>query len=375
MLKRALVLFLFGLLTGCKMERATPRADPIAGAGTPASPLNALAPSAPDAKENQSYADYADLAGDTLQLVSIGGHGLPDAAAVPPPCDSTRTFVPREILMAADSSYWALTDSQPSCRDTVFVASVGEQYRGGYRIFGDTLFLNVKDPFSGARQFVGLLFPDSVVEVAVPSDEILRFSHRKGARGDPAAVGHITIDTLFLARDLDRSGKTDYVARESRPGRSQSTKDHRVAIYLDAKPGSRAPNWANGWDEMEIGDDQGLQAAYSIAPGVSLVDVWWNYADADGDELLVVERGGVRSELTHAVDYGQGIFSITQPAGQTVVEASLGNQNLKVGGALVSAGADMQCPAGQMSAVRLTYDPKSGHFTAGPAHCAQLPLE
>jgi hypothetical protein len=176
-------------------------------------------------------------------------------------------------------------------------------------------------------------------------------------------------------RDLDGSGKTDYIVRESRPGRNQSAKDYRLAIYLDAKPGSRAPNWANNWDEMEIGAQQGLQRAYSIAPGASLVDLWWNFADADGDELLVVERGKVRSELTHVVDYGEGVFSITQPEGQTVVEATLGNRNLKVDGALVTGGADMKCPGAQMSAVRLTYDSKSGHFTAGPRHCVQLPRD
>jgi hypothetical protein len=376
MLKNAPALLLFGLLTGCKMESAASRADSVvAHASSPAtSPtLSARYAGAADAKENQE--SYAELAGDTLQLVSIGGHELPDAAIVPPPCDSTRALVPRRILMAADSSYWALTDSRPTCRDTMFVTSVTEQYRGGYRIFGDTLLLNLRDPFSGARQFVGMIFPDSVVQTAVTSDETLRFSRQRGAYGDPAAVGPVTTDTLFLVRDLDGSGKTDYIVRESRPGRNQSAKDYRLAIYLDAKPGSRAPNWANNWDEMEIGAQQGLQRAYSIAPGASLVDLWWNFADADGDELLVVERGKVRSELTHVVDYGEGVFSITQPEGQTVVEATLGNRNLKVDGALVTGGADMKCPGAQMSAVRLTYDSKSGHFTAGPRHCVQLPRD
>jgi hypothetical protein len=239
--------------------------------------------------------------------------------------------------------------------------------RGGYRIFGDTIGMGVADPGGDMVEFQGRLFPDSVVQIEVGSGKAWRYSRRRGVPGDANAMGSVKIDTVFLARDIDGSGKPDYVIRESRLGPHSPMREYRVAIYLDTGPESRRPNWAMDWD-WESGYSQALDKSLSVAAGVWLLEVGFGGADYDGAEVLVVERGGIRKEISLGVDYGNGYMDITQEAGKVVVEATL--DNLELRGTPVTS--DIKCKATEWRAMRLVFDPKPGHFTPERALCARM---
>jgi hypothetical protein len=185
------------------------------------------------------------------------------------------------------SSYWAIEGAHLPCRDTVNPSSDTSQYGRGYRVFGDSLFLHSADMFLDST-FIGLIFPDSVVELGVASANARRYLRRHGASSDPALLGR------------------------------------------------------------------------------RLLDFSWDYADAGGDDVLIVERGKVRPEISHTTDYGHGIFTITQKAGKTEIESTL--SNLKLGGAEVTY--DAKCPDAEMGAMKLVFDKKSGHFARGKPYCA-----
>lgn len=176
----------------------------------------------------------------------------------------------------------------------------------------------------------------------------------------------VRTDSVFLARDIDGSGKTDYVVRESKAGLTPSMRAYRVAVYLDAEPGTRKPSWSMAWDD-EFGIDQTLGRSLTIAPGVSLLAVQWGGADADGDVLLLVQRGRVQQEITHGVDYGDGYFDITQEGGKVVVDLAPGHLELR--GKPVTAG--ITCKETEWSAMELVFDTRVGHFTPGQARCVK----
>jgi hypothetical protein len=347
----ALAWALIGVLASCKAESASKHTDSATASA-----------SADSFASRRAQASYADLAGDTLRLITTRGAPLPQIGQRLP-CRPGAVSLPAMIVMAADSSYWAVAGEQLPCRDTVNPSSDSSQYRGGYRVFGDSLFLHPADMFLDST-FIGRIFPDSVVELGVASANARRYLRRHGVSSDPALLGHPSTDTLFLLRDIDGSGKPDYVVRESRVGRDISMKDYRLAVYLDSEPGSRTPDWASSWD-AEIGSEPGMNEALTIAPGVSLVHLSWDYADAGGDDVLIVEHGKVRPEMSHTIDYGHGIFTITQPAGKTVIEATL--SNLKLAGVEVTD--DANCQGAEMGAMKLVFDVKSGHFTRGKPYC------
>ena len=59
----------------------------------------------------------------------------------------------------------------------------------------------------------------------------------------------VQTDSVFLARDLDGNGVTDFVISESRPyQRSRTMTARRVVVYLDSIRASRRPQWSSGWD-------------------------------------------------------------------------------------------------------------------------------
>lgn len=341
------------LIAGCKGDRAATRADSVG------LPVEAAGPTAP---QNS----YAALAGDTLQLVSIGGTALQQSSGAPAPCDVAHTPLRQQIVIAADSTYWETTIARPGCRDSVSSSSDTVESRGGFRIFGDTLLLNPAS-IDDDTPFAGLLYTDSVVQVDAPAAEISRYSRHSGASGDPAQMGRIRTDTLFLSADIDGSGKSDYVVREWRMGSISRMKDYRLAVYLDKDPGSGPPNWANNWDALEVGADQSVDTSLSVAPGVTLLAMGWSGGDYSATEVLIAERGKVRPEISHGIDYGNGYFRITREAGTVVVEASLDNLELR-GTPVTSA---IKCTEPNMAAIRLVYDLKAGHFAPERSRCVR----
>jgi hypothetical protein len=180
-------------------------------------------------------------------------------------------------------------------------------------------------------------------------------------------MGRVRTDTLFLAGDIDGSGKPDYVVRESRMGSASTMKDYRLAIYLDKSPGSGPPDWANAWDALDIGAEQSVDKSLSITPGVTLLAAGWSGGDYSATEILIAERGKVRSEISYGIDYGHGYFAITREAGTAVVEANL--DHLELRGTPVTS--DIKCKEPEMAAIRLVYDLKAGHFVPERSRCVK----
>jgi hypothetical protein len=175
-------------------------------------------------------------------------------------------------------------------------------------------------------------------------------------------------DSVFLSRDIDGSGKRDYVVKESKPGSVSSMRAYRLAVYLDKDPRTRKPAWSMAWDD-EFGGDQTLGRVLSLAPGATLLDVQWAGGDYDGTVLLIAERGRIRQEITHGVDYGHGFFDIKQDGRNVVVDATLANLELR--GKPVKPG--IKCLEPEVRAVQLRYDAKTRGFIAGRIRCAKIP--
>jgi hypothetical protein len=343
------------ICVGCKAEGRAPAPD---------STTSAVATDALSAAPTPN--SYESLAGDTLDLVSVGGKALPQPGGAGLACDSAHTPVRQQLVLSADTTYWALTVARPGCRDTVITESDTLRTRGWYAISGDTIFIRFAGP-KVDTELSGLIFPDSIVQVGTTSDRIWRFSRRQGAAVNPAEAGDRRTDSTFLARDIDGSGKTDYVVRESRPeATSMLSNEYRVAVYLDSEPQSRPPNWSNDWD-MEVGRQQGLSKSFAISSAASLLDVEWSGGDFDGDNILIAERGKIRREIYHGIDYGHGYLFARQENGKSVVEASL--DNLELLGKPVTS--EIKCPATQIPAMRLVFDPKAGHFVTDRALCSK----
>src|SRR5687768_433008 len=73
----------------------------------------------------------------------------------------------------------------------------------------------------------------------------------------------VTVDTTFLASDLNSNGTRDHVVREKRPFYEDMV-ETRVAVYLDAVPdGKLAPSWATSWAEP-MGDPPAVDTAIAI---------------------------------------------------------------------------------------------------------------
>ena len=339
------------LVTGCKTDARTPPGD---------SAIVTASSSSPPASHTGN--DYSILAGDTLQLVSVGGRSLAPPVGVALACDSAHTPLRQQLVLSSDSTYWGVTVARPGCRDTVERESDTVAHRGAYAISGDTIFIYSADP-TNHSELAGLVFSDSVVQTGTTPNQVWRYSRRQGAAGDPAEMGPIRTDSVLLANDIDGSGKTDYVVREARGATNlMAAKEYRLAIYLDTKPRSRPPDWKNDWD-MEAGKDQGLSKFLSLAPGVSFLEVQWSGGDFDGDDVLIAEKGKVLLEIYHGIDYGNGYFLARQEGGKTLVEASLDNLDL-LGKPVTSA---IKCPAFQVAGMRLVFDPNAGHFVRDAA--------
>src|SRR3954462_600037 len=118
-------LSLLVLVASCKADKPSARTD--------------TAPVLPDKTELADYASaMQSVAGDTLTLVSVGGHAL-QQQSTSLACDSARTPIFQQLIVAADSTLWAHTVYLSACTDSLKSASDTVESRGGYRIFGDTL--------------------------------------------------------------------------------------------------------------------------------------------------------------------------------------------------------------------------------------------
>src|SRR4051794_17709109 len=212
-------LSLLVLVASCKADKPSARTD--------------TARVLPDKTELAEYASaMKSLAGDTLTLVSVGAHALqPQSTSLA--CDSARTPVFQQLIVASDSSLWAHTVYPSTCPDSLKSSSDTVESRGGYRIFGDTLAMTVPGPAQYDRpEFRAIIFADSVVQTGTGSDNAWRYSRRRGQPGDPTTMGAAKIDTVYLARDIDGSGKPDYIVRETRLGPDLMPRENRIAIYI-----------------------------------------------------------------------------------------------------------------------------------------------
>jgi hypothetical protein len=230
--------------------------------------------------------------------------------------------------------------------------------------------MSVAAPDGDQTDFHAVIFPDSVVQIETGSDKAWRYLRRRGVPADPATMGSVKTDTVYLTHDIDGSGKADYVVRESRLGPNSAMKDYRVAIYIDSDPGSRHPAWAMDWD-WESGYNQALGTSMEIGPDQWLLDVASGGGDYDADEVLIVQHGAIRKVISHGVDYRNGYINITKLAGRVVVEATL--DHLEVAGSPITS--DIKCPQTEWRAIRLIFDPTKSRFTPERAFCAKLPRD
>ena len=184
----------------------------------------------------------------------------------------------------------------------------------------------------------------------------------------PAAAQKPTVrtDTVFLARDIDGSGKTDYVVKESKPGPGASRRAFRIAVYLDRNPRTRKPDWSMAWDD-EFGFDQTVDNVLPLAPGATLLDVQWSGADYEGRTLLIAEQGRIRQEISHGIDYGHGFMDIRNDGGSVVVDATLANLELR--GKPVTS--EVLCTEPEMGAMLLVFEPQERGFRIGPVRCVK----
>jgi hypothetical protein len=347
-------LSLLVLLASCKADRPSARSD--------------TARAVPDKAEVAEYATaMKSVAGDTLTLVSVGGHAL-QQQSTSLACDSARTPIFQQLIVAADSTLWAHTVYPSACADSLKSASDTVESRGGYRIFGDTLAMTVPGPARyDLPEFHGIIFPDSVVQIETGSEKAWHYSRRRGEPADPTTMGSAKIDTVYLARDIDGSGKSDYVVRETRLGPDLQSRENRIAIYIDRDATSRRPTWAKEWDS-DGEENQALVQSLQLSPASWLLDIGYDGGDYSGDDVLIVERGTIRKVIYHGIDYGNGYLKITQEGGRVVVEASL--DNLELDGSPVESA--IKCTNSEWRAIRLIFDPAKNHFTPERAFCTKI---
>ena len=140
-----------------------------------------------------------------------------------------------------------------------------------------------------------------------------------------ADTSRISVDTGFVARDLDGDGAADHVVREKRlihmqendPGDTIRVYGFRMSVYLGAAPdGRRAPHWASSWTE-DLGGPSRVDTTIAV-PGGTLASV--SIYDADVAIVIVLHiRGGlVTPAIVKEIDSGEGTLQYRQ-SGDTVV--------------------------------------------------------
>ena len=179
----------------------------------------------------------------------------------------------------------------------------------------------------------------------------------------------VRTDTVFLARDLDGNGTTDFVVRESRLFDPRlAMRAFRLAVYLDSIPGHRAATWATKWDE-EFGGETLLSEAIPLGTEASALVVEGGGGDYVSETLLLVRNREVRSLVTHGEDYGNGYFEASASGANLVIDASI--DHLEVPGVRVTAPTCRN----EWAALRVTYDVRAQRFTAERPRCVKIRTE
>lgn len=203
--------------------------------------------------------------------------------------------------------------------------------------------------------------PELLRVLAPLAGALLTCADAARAQSTPAAA---RVDSVFLARDLDGDGKTDYVVAESKPGSDADDRPARVAIYLGVRPGTAAPAWATSWDE-ELGADIVLAKTVPLDSGATFVELRGADGDYEATWLVLVQRGAAREQFAHGVDYGEGFFDVLRDGSDVVVEAT--QPHLEA--AHRAVGRAIACPSSQWPVVRLVYDRARARFVAGATRC------
>ena len=173
---------------------------------------------------------------------------------------------------------------------------------------------------------------------------------------------HIRTDSVLLARDIDRSGATDYVVSETRTGVSLLP-ERRIAIYLDMAPETRKPRWATPWsDEADIA----LSESHALSTNAWLITIDGEAGDAGWTLLLVVTRGHVREDMSFDSGYGEGFLDLREERGRHVAEASL--EHVKLRGKRVTTQRDCKSP--MIAAMRFVFDTGQQQYVQEGPYCA-----
>jgi hypothetical protein len=222
------------------------------------------------------------------------------------------------------------------------------------------------------RNFVGMRFRVGLVYFLLSSacsrDDTRRVV--KAPTDTPAAqlAGNgtvIRVDSVFVRRDLDGDGRPDYVVRERRGSDGSTLKQaYRMAVYLDARPETRAPAWTTDWED-EDGDALGLEQDYRLSVDATLLFVMWNEANHTPEWLVTVRRGRVRDVISHDEDHGEGYLQVKPDGEHVVVDAT--QMHLLLNGTPV--GRELVCKEGEWPAVRLAYDAASSQFVPEEPRC------
>jgi hypothetical protein len=157
------------LLLNCKAER-------------PAPPSAATQRSDPSSTQRLDHRNAGSLAGDTLELISIGDRQVPEWHGVPLPCDSAHTPLVSRMIFTDDSTYREYTVARPGCRDERYSSSDTTESASIYRVHGDTLMIFSGDGDEIDQSYNGRLFPDSVVQLFIEAERVQRYARRR-ARG------------------------------------------------------------------------------------------------------------------------------------------------------------------------------------------------
>jgi hypothetical protein len=177
---------------------------------------------------------------------------------------------------------------------------------------------------------------------------------------------------VLLARDLDGSGSTDRVLRESRREAKGSLgydswddetrpATHRIAMYLGESPPGSAAAWATEWnDDMEVRIDRTV----ALPGGGSLLVLVLSFGDEDETVVVLASGGVAREALSHQIDHGEGSFALRDSAGLTLVDAT-GDVHLPDG--RVEPG--IRCSDGVWPGSTLVFDQATRRFVRRGGTC------
>ena len=175
------------------------------------------------------------------------------------------------------------------------------------------------------------------------------------------------VDTVFVARDLDGDGNTDYIVRESRASRS-GLRPRRLAIYLGVEPAKARAAWATEWDD-EFGGEVEVAELVPLGTSSTLVAVSEPEADYEGTQVVLIRARRAKLLLSHGIDYGEGYFQLRLEGGRAVVDAT--QEHLVLGGKAVDG--TLACADAQLPALRLIFDPRAERFVPENPRCVKLP--